>query len=72
MTVQANDRTAPGLLLVTRLVTVTGVPSATLAGTSFGEFGEGYLRLSYANSRDNLREALQRIEAAVKALGVSV
>ena len=41
---------------------------ATLAGTSFGELGEGYLRLSYANSRQNLREALRRIEAGVRAL----
>jgi aspartate/methionine/tyrosine aminotransferase len=29
--------------------------------TSFGSFGEGYLRLSYANSQDNIRKALQRI-----------
>jgi aspartate/methionine/tyrosine aminotransferase len=32
-----------------------------LAGTSFGRFGEGYLRLSYANSRENLAAALQRM-----------
>ncbi|MBV8087616.1 MAG: pyridoxal phosphate-dependent aminotransferase, partial [Chloroflexi bacterium] len=42
---------------------------ATLAGTSFGEYGEGYLRLSYANSQANLREALRRIGEAVAALG---
>ena len=29
-----------------------------LAGTAFGEFGEGYLRLSYANSLENIEEAL--------------
>jgi aspartate/methionine/tyrosine aminotransferase len=34
---------------------------ATIAGTSFGRFGEGFLRLSYANSQDNIRKALQRI-----------
>jgi aspartate/methionine/tyrosine aminotransferase len=34
---------------------------ATLAGTAFGDGGEGYLRLSYANSQDNLREGLRRI-----------
>lgn len=34
---------------------------AALAGTSFGAGGEGYLRLSYANSQDNLREGLRRI-----------
>jgi aspartate aminotransferase len=39
-----------------RLLTEAGV--AVLAGTAFGEFGEGYLRLSYANSLDNIEEAL--------------
>ncbi|MDF1872798.1 pyridoxal phosphate-dependent aminotransferase [Vannielia sp.] len=34
---------------------------ATVAGTSFGANGEGYLRFSYANSEDNIREALARI-----------
>ncbi|MEQ8357751.1 MAG: pyridoxal phosphate-dependent aminotransferase [Kiloniellaceae bacterium] len=34
---------------------------ATIAGTSFGRHGEGYLRLSYANSQDNIRKALTRI-----------
>ncbi|WP_136440553.1 pyridoxal phosphate-dependent aminotransferase [Pacificoceanicola onchidii] len=34
---------------------------ATVAGTSFGAWGEGYLRFSYANSADNIREALRRI-----------
>ena len=36
---------------------------ATLAGTSFGRYGEGYLRLSYANALDNLEEAMRRIGA---------
>jgi aspartate aminotransferase len=44
---------------------------AALAGTSFGKHGEGYLRLSYANSEENLREALKRIRAAAdEARGV--
>jgi aspartate/methionine/tyrosine aminotransferase len=34
---------------------------ATLSGTSFGPGGEGYLRLSYANSVENIQEALLRI-----------
>lgn len=34
---------------------------AALAGTSFGAGGEGYLRLSYANSQENLRDGLKRI-----------
>ena len=34
---------------------------AALSGTSFGEYGEGYLRFSYANSLDNLMEAVERM-----------
>jgi aspartate aminotransferase len=41
-----------------RLLDEFGV--AALAGTSFGAFGEGYLRFSYANSQDNIRKALER------------
>jgi aspartate/methionine/tyrosine aminotransferase len=39
---------------------------AALPGTSFGRYGEGYLRFSVANSMDNLMEALQRIGAWAK------
>jgi aspartate/methionine/tyrosine aminotransferase len=39
----------------------------TLPGTGFGAEGEGYLRLSYANSQENLREGLRRIGAWVGA-----
>ncbi len=42
-----------------RLLTEAGV--ATLSGSSFGAYGEGYLRLSYANSLENLLEAVERI-----------
>ena len=35
---------------------------ATVAGSSFGRFGEGYLRFSYANSLENIEAALSRIE----------
>lgn len=38
---------------------------ACISGTSFGPYGEGYLRFSYANSLENLREALRRIREAV-------
>ena len=34
---------------------------ATVAGTSFGVWGEGYLRFSYANSAENILEAIRRI-----------
>jgi aspartate aminotransferase len=37
---------------------------AGIAGTSFGSYGEGYLRLSYANSDANLERALERVAAA--------
>jgi aspartate aminotransferase len=35
---------------------------ACLSGTAFGEFGEGNLRFSVANSMENLSRALERIE----------
>jgi aspartate aminotransferase len=35
---------------------------AALSGTAFGEFGEGYLRFSVANSLENLHEALDRLD----------
>jgi aspartate aminotransferase len=41
---------------------------ASLAGTSFGQFGEGYLRFSYANSIDNINKALAWIGDAVSTL----
>lgn len=34
---------------------------AALAGTSFGEYGKGYLRFSYANSLENIEKALERM-----------
>jgi aspartate aminotransferase len=41
---------------------------AALSGTAFGGYGEGYLRLSYANSEENLAKALGRIESAARQL----
>ena len=41
---------------------------ALLAGTAFGKFGDGYLRISYANSLENIQEALERIQVAVSKL----
>ncbi len=41
---------------------------AVLSGTAFGPAGEGYLRLSYANSLENIRKALDRIREAVEAV----
>jgi aspartate aminotransferase len=45
--------------LQAKLLEEAGV--ATVAGTSFGELGEGYLRFSYANSREAIGEAIERI-----------
>ena len=41
--------------------------SAALPGTAFGAHGEGYLRLSYANSEKNLRLALERMRPVFEA-----
>jgi aspartate/methionine/tyrosine aminotransferase len=41
---------------------------ACLSGTAFGEFGEGHLRFSYANSMENIQEALSRIAGVVEPL----
>jgi aspartate aminotransferase len=42
---------------------------AVLPGAAFGRNGEGHLRLSYANSMENIQEALTRVAEALKALG---
>ncbi len=52
--------------LADRLLNEAGV--ATLAGESFGAYGAGYLRLSYANSVENIRAALERIGEVVAGL----
>jgi len=49
----------PAKELEVKLLEEAGV--ATIAGTSFGRQGEGYLRLSYANSTENIRTAMGRI-----------
>ncbi len=45
--------------LQAKLLDEAGV--AVISGTSFGRYGEGYLRFSYANSTENIRAAIQRI-----------
>ncbi len=42
---------------------------ACLAGTAFGEYGEGYVRFSYANSVENIEEALRRIKNVLAGVG---
>ena len=46
-----------------KLLSEAGV--ATIAGTSFGNHGEGYLRFSYANSRENIERAIERIRVCL-------
>ncbi len=43
---------------------------AVLSGTAFGEYGEGFLRLSFANSIENIQKALERIEKALRRLPI--
>lgn len=50
--------------LADKLLYEAGV--ATLAGTSFGKFGEGYLRVSYANSIENINLAIEKIKEVLK------
>ena len=52
--------------LESRLLEEAGV--ACLAGDGFGEQGRGFIRFSYANSIENIGEALRRIEAFVEKL----
>lgn len=41
---------------------------AVLDGASFGQYGEGHLRLSYATSMENIEKAISRINDAIKSL----
>ncbi len=50
--------------LATFLLREAGV--ALLSGTAFGQYGEGYLRISYATSMENLEKGIARIAQAVK------
>ena len=41
---------------------------AVLSGAAFGNYGEGYVRLSYANSVENLQKAIYRLNLMIKGL----
>ncbi|HEY7093459.1 MAG TPA: pyridoxal phosphate-dependent aminotransferase [Ktedonobacterales bacterium] len=69
-----NAKTPHGAFYAFPNVTETGLTSrqmadlllneagvAALSGTAFGAYGEGYIRLSYANSVEQIEEALDRI-----------
>ena len=53
-------------VLQDKLLTEAGI--AVIAGSSFGAHGEGYLRFSYANSVENIREAMRRMRALLKSI----
>ena len=50
--------------LASALLEEAGV--ALIGGPDFGVLGEGYMRLSYANSEENILRALERIEAFLR------
>ncbi|HET9887537.1 MAG TPA: pyridoxal phosphate-dependent aminotransferase, partial [bacterium] len=50
--------------LQNRLLEEAGV--AALSGTAFGPEGEGYIRFSYANSKENIAKALEKIESLLQ------
>lgn len=50
----------PSAEVATALIEEAGV--AVLPGTAFGAYGEGYLRLAYCNSLDNIEKALDQME----------
>ena len=62
--IKATGRTSADV--AERLLQEAGV--AVLAGTAFGAHGEGYLRLSYANSEANLKLALDRMRPVFESL----
>jgi aspartate aminotransferase len=59
----------PAQVLAQRLLDEAGV--AVLAGTDFGSNGEGYLRLCYATSRENIDLALERIGGWLRLNGLA-
>jgi aspartate/methionine/tyrosine aminotransferase len=44
---------------------------ACLSGTAFGSYGEGFVRFSYANSVENIEEAMRRLDTALRARSAS-
>ncbi|MDH7477252.1 MAG: pyridoxal phosphate-dependent aminotransferase [Candidatus Bathyarchaeota archaeon] len=40
----------------------------TVPGTAFGEYGKGYIRISYSTSKEKIREAMNRMKAALEKL----
>jgi aminotransferase len=55
-----------GFRMAKMLLEKAGV--ATVAGECFGKNGAGYIRISYSNSMDNLREAVRKIESVMSKI----
>ncbi|MBI3329446.1 MAG: pyridoxal phosphate-dependent aminotransferase [Nitrospinae bacterium] len=60
----------PSAEIAAQLLHDTGI--ACLAGSAFGEYGEGYLRFSYANSEENIRKMLRTLTQFLHTLQPSV
>lgn len=60
----AKEFSSKSLELSRRILEEAGV--AVTPGIDFGDGAEGYLRFSYANSLENIREGLERIERYLK------
>ena len=63
---RVSDTGLSGPELADRLLHDAGV--SVLAGTAFGSSGRDYLRISYANSQENIARALERIGDVVSSL----
>ena len=61
-----SEAPLPAEELATRLLAEAGV--ALLAGTAFGQVGKDNVRISYANSQENLERALERMRAFLETL----
>lgn len=55
-----------GRVVADRLLQEAGV--AVLSGTAFGDYGDGYLRLSYANSMENIQEAIEAMRGLLETM----
>ena len=64
-----TEPSAPQSLETSVLLNEAGV--ACLNGAAFGKYGEGFIRFSYANSYENLMEAVKRIESVLATTGAT-
>jgi aspartate/methionine/tyrosine aminotransferase len=65
--INSNSCTAACTQVADALLDEAGV--ATLAGTCFGAYGKGYLRMSYATSLENIEKALERMKKTLRVFG---